>query len=276
MSLDVPAPITATLSEGTDTRRTRSSHGWESGWNQLISSEGFEAQILSQCLRSSVTRARVAFDHRPLGAMPRNIRETPHAITRPGAWVGNDGRMPRIDLLDPDNAPITAQQYFQDGDPGPIVAALATVPEMLAPTLGFVGAALGAGAVGVRYKEFAILRTSILQGCEYCIHAHTTVALDVGLTDTEVRALRGDVPLEQGFPLLNERCLIGWIDALAGATGPIPDDVWNAARQHWPEHVLVELTITVGATMFLNRFATGLQLPTAAHVLERLTEHGLA
>ena len=183
--------------------------------------------------------------------------------------------MPRVDLLDSDSAPITAQQYFQDGDPGPIVAALATVPEMLAPTLGFVGAALGAGAVGVRYKEFAILRTSVLQGCEYCIHAHTSVALDVGLSDVEVRALRGDVPLEQGFPLLNERCLIGWIDALAGATGPIPDDVWDAARQHWPEHALVELTVTVGATMFLNRFATGLQLPTASHVLEQLAEHGL-
>ena len=197
-------------------------------------------------------------------------------MTRLRARVGNDGRMPRVDLLDSDSAPITAQQYFQDGDPGPIVAALATVPEMLSPTLGFVGAALGAGAVGVRYKEFAILRTSVLQGCEYCIHAHTAVALDVGLSDIEVRALRGDVPLEQGFPLLKERCLIGWIDALAGATGPIPDDVWGAARQHWPEYTLVELTITVGATMFLNRFATGLQLPTAAHVLEQLAEHGLA
>ena len=184
--------------------------------------------------------------------------------------------MPRVELLESATAPFTAQRYFEDGDPGPIVSALATVPELLGPTLGFVGAALGAGAVGIRYKEFAILRTSVLQGCEYCIHAHTSVSLDAGLSTDEVRALRGEIPLEVGFTLENERSLIGWIDALAGATGPVPDDVWSAARRHWSEHVLVELTVTVGATMFLNRFATGMQLPTADHVLERLTAEGLA
>ncbi|MEO5724134.1 MAG: hypothetical protein ABIR12_07275 [Ilumatobacteraceae bacterium] len=57
--------------------------------------------------------------------------------------------MSRTQLLDADQAPITAQQYFADGDPGPIVAALATVPELLGPTLNFVGAAFtGIGVTG--------------------------------------------------------------------------------------------------------------------------------
>ena len=184
--------------------------------------------------------------------------------------------MSRVELLDASTAPLPAQQYFANGDPGPIVAALATVPELLGPALGFVGPALSAGAIGVRAKEFAILRTSALQGCTYCIHAHTTVSLDVGLTPDEVRALRGELPLEEGFPSPEERALIGWIDALAGATGPIPDDVWTQARAHWGEHDLVEISVTVGATMFLNRFATGFQLPTAPHVLERLAAEGMS
>lgn len=183
--------------------------------------------------------------------------------------------MSRVELLDASTAPLSAQHYFAGGDPGPIVAALATVPELLGPALGFVGPALSAGSMGVRAKEFAILRTSALQGCTYCIHAHTTVAIDVGLTPQEVRALRGEVPLESGFPLVEERALICWIDALAGATGPIPDDVWILAREHWSEHQLVEISVTVGATMFLNRFATGFQLPTAPHVLERLVAEGM-
>jgi AhpD family alkylhydroperoxidase len=184
--------------------------------------------------------------------------------------------MSRVTLLDASTAPITTQQYFGDGDPGPIVAALATVPELVGPTLAFVGAALGPGAVGTRHKEFAVLRTSALQGCDYCLHAHTTVALDAGLTTTEVAALRGDVPLETGFPDPADQALIRWIDGLAGATGPVPDDVWVAAREQWPEHVLVELTVTVGATMFLNRFATGLRLPTSPAQLERLRAEGFA
>ena len=184
--------------------------------------------------------------------------------------------MSRVELLRADTAPLSAQQYFADGDPGPIVAALATVPELLGPALGFVGPALGAGAVGTRVKELAILRTSALQGCSYCIQAHTAVSLDVGLTTDEVRGLRGEVPMETAFASIAERSMIGWIDALAGATGPIPDDIWTEASAHWGEHELVEVAVTVGATMFLNRFATGLQLPTSPQVLERLAAEGLA
>jgi len=124
--------------------------------------------------------------------------------------------MSRPQLLDADQAPITSQQYFAGGDPGPIVAALATVPELLGPTLNFVGAALGPGSVSVRAKELAILRTSVLQGCRYCIHAHTAVALDVGLSTDEIRGLRGDIVLEEAFPQVAEQALIGWIDDRAG------------------------------------------------------------
>lgn len=169
---------------------------------------------------------------------------------------------------------MTAGSYFAGGDPGPIVAALANVPELLGPTLGFIGAALGPGATTTRHKEFAILRTSALLGCRYCIHAHTTVALDVGLADVEVRALRGEVALEEAFTEPCEVALIRWIDAMAGASGPVPDDVWTAARSFWADHLLVELSATIGATMFLNRFATGFELPTSAGVLERLEHEG--
>ena len=182
--------------------------------------------------------------------------------------------MPRVELFEAATAPLATQMYWDNGDPGPIVAALASVPELLGPVLGFVGPALDAGAVGIRIKEFAILRTSALQGCQYCIHAHSSAALDAGLTHSEIRALRGEHSLEDGFPSKPERAMIGWIDALAGATGEVPDDVWIAARVHWAEHQLIEVCVTVGATMFLNRLATGLQLPTAPAVPDRLSAEG--
>lgn len=183
--------------------------------------------------------------------------------------------MSRIDLLDATTVPISAQPYFADGDPGPIVAALANVPELLGPTLGFVSAAYGDGAVSTRHKEFAILRTSALQGCQYCIHAHTAVAIDVGLDSDEIRALRGELPIEGAFTDDAERRLIRWIDAMAGATGPIPSAVWDDVRASFADHLLVELSITIGATLFLNRFATGFELPTSAATAERLEAAGL-
>jgi AhpD family alkylhydroperoxidase len=180
----------------------------------------------------------------------------------------------RLDLFDLDQVPLTAKPYFSGGDPGPIVAALAQVPELLGPTLAFVGAALGPGAAGVRCKELAILRTSALQGCRYCVHAHTTVAVDAGLTPDEVRGLRGEIPLDDAFPDEAERTLLRWIDAMAGATGPISDAVWSPARRWWPDHLLVELATTIGATLFLNRFATGFELPTSPEVIDRLHDGG--
>ncbi len=184
--------------------------------------------------------------------------------------------MSRLDLLDASTAPISAASFFEGGDPGPIVAALANVPELLGPTLGFVGAALGSGAVSTRHKEFAILRTSALQGCQYCICAHSTVALDVGLSTDEVRALRGEIAIEDAFTDEADVRLIRWIDAMGGSTGPVPDEVWDDARASFADHLLVELSVTIGATLFLNRFATGFQLPTSAPTYERLEREGLA
>lgn len=183
--------------------------------------------------------------------------------------------MSRVDLLDATTAPIPVKQYFAEGDPGPIVAALANVPELVGPTLGFIGSALGAGSTGVRLKEFAILRTSALQQCQYCINAHTTVALDVGLSSDEVQGLRGEIELDDAFPEEADRALIAWIDANAGATGPIADEIYDRARAHFGEHTLVELSITIGATLFLNRFATNFQLPTSPDVITRLAAEGL-
>jgi hypothetical protein len=40
--------------------------------------------------------------------------------------------------------------------------------------------------------------------------------------------------------------------------------------------VLIELSATIGATIFLNRFATGFELPTAAATCARLHKEGLA
>ena len=62
---------------------------------------------------------------------------------------------------------------------------------------------------------------------------------------------------------------------MAGATGAVPDDVWTSARQHFDDHLLVELSVTIGATMFLNRFATGFQLPTSTGVTARLDTEDL-
>lgn len=181
--------------------------------------------------------------------------------------------MTRVDLLDAAAAPLTARRFYVDGDPGPIVAALAQVPELLDVALPFLSAALGASAVDARSKEIVILRTSALLACRYCVDAHTVVALDTPLTRVEVRRLRGEDGSDWPDPV--DAALVGWVDAVAGQTGPVGDGQARGLAVHFADHEVVELTLLIGATMMLNRFCTALELPTSAGVADRLRREQL-
>lgn len=181
--------------------------------------------------------------------------------------------MTRVDLLDAAGAPLTARRFYADGDPGPIVAALAQVPELLEVTLPFLGAVLGASAVDARTKEIVILRTSALQGCRYCVDAHTVVALDSPLTRVEVARLRGADPSGWSDPA--DAALVAWVDIVGGQTGSVQDEPIALLRRHYADHEVVELTLLIGATLMLNRFCTALALPTSDAVADRLRREGL-
>ncbi len=176
--------------------------------------------------------------------------------------------MARVELLDATSAPLTARRFFADGDPGPIAAAVAQVPELLEVTLPFLSGVLGASGVDARTKEIVILRTSALLQCRYCVDSHTVVALDTPLTRAEVRGLRGED--DHSWPDPAEAALLAWVDAVAAGTGAVADPLAARLQEHYADHEIVELTLLVGATMMLNRFCTALGLPTSPDVLARL------
>jgi AhpD family alkylhydroperoxidase len=184
--------------------------------------------------------------------------------------------MSLVRMIDAQSAPLLLRDLYAGDDPGPIVGALAQVPELCEVALPFLGAALGPSAVTLRHKEIAVLRTSANLSCRYCIDAHTVVARDSGLSEPEVTALRsaGGAGVVEAFPDIAEQALIAWIDALSTGRGAVDRTTSEAARDALGEHRLVDLTVTIGATMLLNRLATGLQLPTSDETIRRLGELG--
>lgn len=180
---------------------------------------------------------------------------------------------PRVALVDVADAPLLARDLFASGDPGPIVASLAQVPELLGPTLPFLGAVLGPSWIALRDKEIVILRTSAVMGCRYCTEAHTVVALDSGLTRDEVRGLRGELPLTDALPDEADRALVAWCDAVAHG---VESDLARARAALTADDArVVELTLLVSTTVLLNRYATALALPTSPGVRDRLLREGL-
>ena len=184
--------------------------------------------------------------------------------------------MSTIELIGPDQSPLLLRDLYADGDPGPIVGALAHVPELCQTALPFVGSALGPSAVPLRTKEIVILRASVRMACTYCTDTHTVVASDSGLTADEVRALRQEDDPETVFTDEADRAVIAWVDALTDGPGAIPADVVARLKEHVEDHVIVDLTVTAGTTIMLNRLATALVLPTSEETRERLVELGYA
>ncbi len=184
-------------------------------------------------------------------------------------------RRPLVALIEADQAPLLARPYYADGDPGPIIAALAQVPELLEAVAPFLGRVLGPSCIPARLKEIVILRTSARASCRYCVEAHTVVARDVGLSVAEVRALRGELAVEATFPDPAERAVIGWCDALVG-TGPVGEDIKASLGGAFADYEVVELTLLGTTTLLLNRFCTALDLPTSPEVAARLVAEGLS
>ena len=182
--------------------------------------------------------------------------------------------MARVELIRAETAPLSTRALFVDGDPGPIAASLAQVPELVEVALTFFGAALGPSSIALRPKELVILRTSAVMQCRYCVAAHTPVAIDAGLDHREVAALRAEGDPAEAFTDPAEQALLRWVDAVATGVGPVDDAVAAELAAHWVDHHVVELTLLVGTTMLLNRYCSALELPSSDETLMRLAREG--
>ncbi len=188
------------------------------------------------------------------------------------------GVVPLVVPLLADQAPLLVRSYFDGGDPGPITATLAHVPELCDVAMPFLSMVLSASAISFRLKEIVIVRTSVVAGCRYCIDSHTPVAVDAGLSIDEVRALRNEsgFTIDAAFDSPAERALLAWTDAVAGGKGAVEASLGEALAVHFREFEIVELTTLAAATVMLNRFASSLGLPVSAATQSRLAAQGFA
>jgi len=165
--------------------------------------------------------------------------------------------MAKVELLTARRAPLLARPYYEGGDPGPIAAALANVPELMEVAQPFLGVVYGPTSVAPRLKEIVILAVSAANGCRYCTEAHTGVARRMGFASDELAALRWEAPPPARWGAV-ERAVLAFSDALSNR----PAEAVELLRHHFSEPEIVELVTLGSATVMLNRFATALELPT--------------
>jgi uncharacterized peroxidase-related enzyme len=139
-----------------------------------------------------------------------------------------------------------------------IFAAMAHRPAVLNAFLPLYGAIVNEGTVEAKYKELAYLRTSMVNGCEYCSRAHFASSKRAGVTAEQVAAL----PFYTRSPLFNEqeKATIHFADQLTRGAVTVRGADLEQLRKYYDVGQIVELTMVVCVANFTNRFNDALEM----------------
>jgi AhpD family alkylhydroperoxidase len=107
-----------------------------------------------------------------------------------------------------------------------------------------------------RLLDLVRLRASMINGCAYCIDMHSKdLRAD---NETEQRIYELSAWREAPFYTERERAALAWTDEVTTISqNHVPDETYQAARQHFSEKELVDLTMAIVAINGWNRLAIG-------------------
>lgn len=102
--------------------------------------------------------------------------------------------------------------------------------------------------------ELVRLRTSLINGCAFCIDKHTQLARKHGVDDRKLATLTAW--RETPFFSEKERAALEWTEAVTlVASHHVPDEIWDRVKDHFSEREIVDLTLLITMTNTWNRFA---------------------
>jgi AhpD family alkylhydroperoxidase len=102
--------------------------------------------------------------------------------------------------------------------------------------------------------ELVKVRASQINGCAYCVDMHTKDARALGETEQRLYAL--SVWRETPFYSERERAALTWTETLTRISeNDVPDELYQAVREHFSEKELVDLTLAIILINGWNRIA---------------------
>jgi AhpD family alkylhydroperoxidase len=104
--------------------------------------------------------------------------------------------------------------------------------------------------------ELVKMRASQINGCAYCLDAHSKEARRIG--ESEQRLYLLNAWAESSLYTPRERAALAWTEAVTRiADTHAPDAVYEALKPHFSEKEIVDLTTLIGLINILNRLAIG-------------------
>jgi AhpD family alkylhydroperoxidase len=116
-------------------------------------------------------------------------------------------------------------------------------------TLYGTGNYLKHSPVEAELRELIYFRVSQINGCAYCLDMHYKDARAKG--ETEQRLYGLSAWREAPYYTERERAALAWTEAVTGCV--VHDDVYKAAKQHFSDTELIDLTLAITSINTWNR-----------------------
>jgi len=129
---------------------------------------------------------------------------------------------------------------------------MARVPEAFATFVPFYTAVIEHGTVERKFKELAYLKTSLINGCEYCFRAHSASGKKNGVSDDQIKAL-AFYHRSSAFDA-KEKAVILYAERVTRGASGIRPAALDELKQYFNDDQIVELTLAIGVANFTNRF----------------------
>ncbi len=167
-------------------------------------------------------------------------------------------RLPYPDLSRPDVAPVAERiKAERGGKMLNLYRMLLHSPPVADGWRAFLTAIRQQCQLPGRARELAILRVAVLNGADYEFNAHCPFAIKEGVTQAQLDEMRaGHVPLD--FTAA-DRAVLACTDAMTRDI-LVPEAVFDAVREHFPDREAMELVATVAAYNLVSRFLVAIQV----------------
>jgi AhpD family alkylhydroperoxidase len=106
-------------------------------------------------------------------------------------------------------------------------------------------------SVDRRLKHLAMLRTSQLIGCEWCLDFGSYLAQQAGLGEAKLRALSGWRESELFEPV--ERLVLEYTEGMTRTPLDVSDELFARLHEHFDERQIIELTMSIALENLYSR-----------------------
>jgi AhpD family alkylhydroperoxidase len=138
------------------------------------------------------------------------------------------------------------------------VAVFAHVPSAVTHLMGLLMELKAQRNINWRYIELAIVTTSKLNECHYCVGHHTEPLRVEGLAAEAIVRLP-DFENNEGLDAI-DRLVVEYTIAVTANAQRIPNRLFDRLKQQFTEAQIVELTLRIALCGFFNRFNDALQI----------------